>query len=464
MPKSFKIPDRSDFPLNFKFGSACSALQIEGELNRKGAGLSNWEHFLRKKPVLQDLKMGNGFYEKFQEDLKIAKTLGLKEFRLSISWSRLQLNGRGDLNHEGLDFYLNLLKSCQDLGLEPWVTLYHWDHPQALEEEGGWTNRDMVEAFSDFAEICMQLFSAYVSKWFIFNEPAVVAGAGHFLGVHAPGRKGMRNFLPCIHHILLAQGRAFRRMKSIDSKAEIGTALSMMPVHVPSLKGSNLKANARVDALMNRLFLEPALGLDYPYEALPWLKKIKKYMEPNDKFEIQVDFDFIGVQTYTRLMVEHKWYIPFIKAQLKTAESRGKLYNAMGWEIYPRAVYEVLVRLKSYKNLPPLYISETGIPLKDELQLGRVEDPKRVKYIKETLFFAKKAMHQGVDLKGIFFWSLTDNVEWIHGNKPRFGLVHVNYRTNERTLKASAHWLKSWLGSKKSEFKQPATAVLGTRE
>lgn len=431
---------------DFAWGVSSSAFQTEGKAGFDGKGSSIWDTFSSDK---RNVKRGENaneatkFVVHYHQDLDLIKWMNFKHFRFSIAWSRIFPSGVGRINRAGVNFYHKLIDGCLKRGIEPWVTLYHWDLPQTLQDKGGWVNRDVINWFSEYISFCMEEFGGKVKHWMILNEPTAFTALGYFMGIHAPGKKGLHNFLPAMHHAALAQAEGGRLIKSINPNVKVGTTFSFSHVESYSLKERDRKAAKRVDALLNRVFLEPLLGMGYPYEELNEFKQVQKYMIDGDEKKMQFKFDFLGVQNYSREVVKYSFWMPIVKAKLVTARKRKVLQTAMGWENYPKALYHVLKRLQAYEKIPPLVVTETGIALEDNLaKEGIVEDKVRIEFYKKSISFAKKAKEEGVDLQGYFAWSLTDNFEWAEGYRPRFGLIYIDYEKQKRVPKNSAFWFR----------------------
>ena len=449
-----------DFGKDFIWGVSTSAYQVEGAHDIDFKGPSIWDEFSNKKKNIAFNHNGNtacNFYQHYAEDLKLMQSLGIKNFRFSISWSRILPYGRGLANFKGIDFYNKLIDECLKLGITPWITLYHWDLPLELEKQGGWTNRDIVSWFSDYVALCVKKFGDRVHHWMVLNEPLVFTGAGYFLGLHAPGKKGLSNFLAATHHATLCQAEGARVIKSIYPNAQVGTTFSCSHVDPYSPSNKDVEAAKRIDVLLNRLFIEPSLGLGYPYKRLPLINRIEKYMKPNDEKLLAFNFDFIGLQNYTREIVKYSFFTPFMKAAIVKAEKRNVPLTAMNWEIYPDGIYHILKLYNEYPGIKKIIITENGAAFRDELIDGKVNDIQRIEfydgYIKQVL----KAKQEGVKVEGYFSWSFTDNFEWAEGYAPRFGLVYVDFRTQQRVLKESAHWFKKFLAQQHPVKKQVLT-------
>ncbi len=447
-----KLPDsdllRSQFDDDFLWGVSTAAFQIEGAHDSDGKGLSIWDVFTNRKNRIkggQRVGMACDFYNRYQSDVQLISDLNIPNFRFSISWSRILPFGEGAVNQAGIDYYNNLINSLLDKGIEPWVTLYHWDLPQALEDRGGWTNRDVVLWLSNYAQICATHFGDRVKKWMVVNEPSVFTGAGYFLGIHAPGKRGINNYLKAIHHVTLATTAAAKVLRKEVANAAIGTTFSCTYIQSATSSERDQAAAKRVDTLLNRTFIEPILGLGYPLNDLPVLKKMQKYMHPEDAENLSFDFDFIGIQCYTREVVKASYLTPYIGATLVSAKKRKMPTTEMGWEVYPESIYEMIKRFNSYEGIRQLIITENGSSFPDTVFEGEVHDEKRVQYLRDHLRHVLLAKKQGYKLDGYFVWTLTDNFEWAEGYHPRFGLIHVNFETQERIVKTSGKWYRDFL-------------------
>jgi len=442
---------KGDFGDDFAWGVSTAAFQIEGAHTDDGKGISIWDEFSKKKGKIRGghhAEIACDFYNRYQEDIHLMKKMNIPNYRFSIAWPRILPNGVGAINEAGIRFYSNIIDTCIRLGIEPWITLYHWDLPQALENKGGWTNRAIINWFEEFVTVCIQHFGDRVKHWMVLNEPVAFTGAGYFFGKHAPGKWGLKYFLPAVHHATLCMGRGARLIKKLLPEAKVGTTFSHSVMEPISLKTRHINALKRADAIMNRLFLEPILGMGYPMDEVKALRNLKKYMLPGDEAEMAYDFDFIGLQTYTREYIQFSLLMPYVWANIVEPKKRGvKKTTVMDWEVYPPSIYMALRRLHSYPNIPPLIITENGAAFEDEVSNGRVHDMERIAYLKEHIHEVLKAKQEGIDVRGYFVWTLTDNFEWAEGYFPRFGLVHVDFDTQERIIKESGKWYAEWLGS-----------------
>jgi len=441
---------RSDFSADFHWGVSTAAYQIEGAYNIGGKGPSIWDVFTNAKGNIPSGETGNhtcDFYHRYVHDLVIMSGLGIPNYRFSISWSRLFPNGTGKVNPEGLAYYNSVIDLCLELNIEPWITLYHWDLPQALEDQGGWNNRRIVNWFSDYVAFCIEQFGDRVKRWMVMNEPLAFTGAGYFLGVHAPGKKGLGNFLSAAHHAALCQAEGGRIIRSLRSDCKVGTTFSGAHVEPFTDQDIDVFASAKVDALLNRIFIEPLLGLGYPLGDLKVLQRLEKYVLQHDEARLQFDMDFIGVQSYTREVVKHSYFVPFVNARIIKAGKRAVTTTAMNWEVYPESIYQMLKKYSSYQRMPEILVTENGAAFPDEVVDGKVNDVQRIDYLQSHMHQVLKARNEGVNVNGYFIWSFTDNFEWAEGFHPRFGLIHIDFKTQKRIIKASGDWFRRFLSS-----------------
>lgn len=437
-----------DFPPDFVWGVSSAAYQIEGAHDTAGKGPSIWDRFVSQKGNIYKGHHGRqacDFYHRYRDDILLMKSMNIKNFRFSLAWTRILPQGTGHTNPKGLEFYDRVIDFCLECGITPWITLYHWDLPLSLEEKGGWTNRDVLGWFENYATICAEHFGDRAKNWMVLNEPMVFTGAGYFLGVHAPGRKGLKNFLPAVHHASLCQAIGGRILRQLVPEAHIGTTFSCSQITPYSQNRKNLKAADRADALLNRLFIEPSLGMGYPTESVPVLKRIEKYMHPEDTENCRFEFDFIGIQNYTREVVRHSITVPYLRAKIVKATRRKVLTTLMDWEVYPPSIYHMILKFASYKGVQKVIVTENGAAFEDRLNEGEVIDGDRTRFLKDYLRQVYKAQKEGHKVAGYFVWTFTDNFEWAEGYYPRFGLVHVDFKTQKRTPKASGKWYSHFL-------------------
>lgn len=443
---------KSAFGNEFVWGVAMASFQNEGAWDLDGKGESIWDKFSHKKNRIADRQNADDaceFYHRFEEDILLAKSLNFTTFRFSISWSRILPHGIGQVNVAGLEFYQRVVDCCLENGLEPFVTLYHWDLPQVLEDRGGWTNREIINWFSEYCEVVTREFSGKIKHWMVLNEPAGFVGLGYMTGYHAPGRMGMGNFLPAIHHATMCQAEGARIIRKNVADAVIGTTFSCSFIEPLTQKNTDIQAAKRTDALLNRLFLEPALGLGYPVKELPFLNKmVKKYVRKDDMEKLAFDFDFIGLQNYFKVVVRHAWWMPYLGAsEVKPHKRNVRELTDMGWEISPDGIFQILNQLSQYQGIKQIIITENGAAFKDNLTNERVNDSERIAFYESYLQHVLRAKESGVKVNGYMAWTLTDNFEWTEGYKPKFGLVHIDFKTQKRTIKDSGKWFREFLSS-----------------
>lgn len=438
----------ADFGNDFSWGIATAAYQIEGAYNKDDKGPSIWDEFTARKGTIskgQDGKIACDFYHRYKEDILLMKSMNVTNFRFSLSWSRILPDGYGKVSQSGIDFYNRVIDFCLESGITPWITIYHWDLPQALETKGGWTNRDILGWFEEFVQVCVKSFGDRVKHWMVLNEPMVFTGAGYFLGIHAPGEKGLRNFLPAVHHAVLCQAIGGKVIRELAEKAIVGTTFSCSEITPYSNRPKDIRAAQKADALLNRMFIEPTLGMGYPYKSLPILKKLDRYRKTNDDVIMTFDFDFIGVQNYTREVVKHSYLVPHIRAKIVKATERAVKTTAMDWEVHPPSLYKMIAKFDAYPNVKNIIITENGAAFEDKLNKGKIHDKERLSFIKDHLQQVYKAKNEGLCISGYFVWTLMDNFEWAEGYTPRFGLVYTDFESQKRILKSSGVWYRNFL-------------------
>jgi beta-glucosidase len=439
----------SSFGDEFLWGVVIAAAQNEGAHNSYGKGPSIWDTFSRRSGKIKGSHkpyIACDFFHRYKDDLLLVKALGFKIFRFSISWARILPEGTGKINKEGIAFYHRVIDECLKLDLIPYITLYHWDLPAALDKEGGWTSHLFLKWFNRFVSCCAEEFGAKVKNWIILNEPFGFTSLGYMLGKHAPGKRGLNNFFPAIHNAALAQAEGGRIIRSLVPKAHIGTTFSCSEIIPFSDKETDILAANRVDILLNRLFIEPALGLGYPRDDFRFLEKLELYNK-SWKYtkRMQFDFDFIGLQNYFPIVVKYNSFIPIIQAVDVKAATRKVSHTAMGWEINPESFYRVLKRFWSYNGVKEIIVTENGAAFKDKLVNGEIKDDQRIDYFQNHLHALLKAKKEGINITGYFAWTLMDNFEWSEGYNARFGLIHVDFKTQLRTIKNSGYWFRDFL-------------------
>ena len=440
--------NRKLFGDDFAWGVSTAAFQVEGACDAHGKGASIWDVFVSRPGKVKsghNASVACDFYNQYQQDIDLVKQLNIPNFRFSISWTRILPMGTGAINQAGIDHYNKVINYCLQNGVEPWVTLYHWDLPHELELKGGWTNRESVDWFTAYVKICAENFGDRVKHWMVMNEPGVFTGAGYFLGIHAPGRTGLKNFLPAIHHVVLSIVAGAKQLRQILPAAQIGCTFSCSYIEPRSVKAKDAGAAKRVDALLNRLFIEAVSGYGYPLADVPALKGIAKYILPGDEQNMKFDFDFTGIQNYTREIVKYSLFTPYISAALVKAEHRGVPLTEMKWEVYPPAIYQMIKKFSAYPEIKRLIITENGAAFPDVVIDGEVADTLRVEYLQQHIGQVLKAKNEGCKADGYFVWTLTDNFEWAEGYHPRFGLVYLDFDTQQRIIKLSGRWFADFL-------------------
>ncbi len=445
--KKFNLKPQ-DFGEDFVFGVSSAAYQIEGAHTCDDKGASIWDEFTSKRGTILNNHHGQiacDFYNKFEEDILLMKSMHIKNFRFSLAWSRILPNGIGQVSNAGIDFYNRVIDFCLTCGITPWVTLYHWDLPQALQDKGGWSNREIVSWFEHYVQVCATYFGDRVKNWMVLNEPMVFTGAGYFLGVHAPGNRGLKNFLPAVHHAVLCQALGGRVLHDIVPKAHIGTTFSCSQISPFRPTRRDILAAKKADSLLNRLFIEPSLGLGYPTEHIPALKRIEAYIQPGDLKNAAFDFDFIGIQNYTREMVKHSFFIPYLRAKIVKASKRHVKTTLTNWEVYPPSMYQMIRQFNQYEGIKKLIITENGAAFPDTMVNGVIDDTERLEYLQSYLQQVYKAKKDGLNVEGYFVWTFTDNFEWAEGYHPRFGLVYTDFESQKRLVKSSGKWYSSFL-------------------
>lgn len=439
----------ADFGENFVWGVAISAAQNEGAYNDYGKGRSIWDQYSARRGKIKGgakPHVACDFYHRYKDDLLLAKALGFNSFRFSISWPRVLPEGIGRINKEGIAFYHRVIDECLKLGLRPYITLYHWDLPYELEKQGGWTSHHINRWFSRYATLCAEEYGNKVKDWIIMNEPFGFTSLGYMLGRHAPGKIGLTNFLPVVHHVALAQAEGGKIIRNNVAFANIGTTFSCSEIIPYTNKPEDIAAANRVDLLFNRLFIEPLLGKGYPDDDFKLMEKLEKHNRAwRYRERLQFDFDFIGLQNYFPLVVKYNPLIPYVQASEVKATSRKVPVTSMGWEINPGSFYNILNKFWEYEGVKKIIVTENGAAFKDVLLNGVIDDAQRIRYYEQYLHALLRAKQNGVNIAGYFAWTLMDNFEWSEGYKARFGLVHVDFKTQLRTIKNSGYWFRDLL-------------------
>lgn len=440
---------KDDFGNDFKWGVSTAAYQIEGGHNADGKGISIWDDFSQKRKKIFSNDNGNiacNFYEHYADDIALIHKLHIPNYRFSISWSRILPQGIGVINYKGIDFYNKVIDFCLELGIEPWITLYHWDLPQTLQQKGGWANREIIHWFGYFVDCCLKNFGDRVKHWMVLNEPMVFTGAGYFLGVHAPGKKGLSNFLAATHHAALCQAEGGRIIKALHSDCKVGTTFSYSHIEpYRRYEEKDVLAAVKADAMLNRMFLEPLLGLGYPTNDIKIMRRIERFMKPQDEKMLAFDMDFVGLQNYTRELVTHAPLMPFVKVKIIKASKRNVHHTLMDWEVHPPSIYKALKWYNSYPQIKEIIVTENGAAFTDSHADGIVDDINRTFFLQQYIAQVLRAKKEGMKVGGYFVWTLMDNFEWAEGFYPRFGLVYVDFKTQQRVIKNSGKWYSGFL-------------------
>jgi beta-glucosidase len=427
------------------WGAATASYQVEGAVAADGRGESIWDRFARTPGAIADGSDGRvacDHFHRYREDVALMRELGLDAYRFSIAWPRVVPGGDGPVNAAGLDFYDRLVDCLLEHGIEPVATLYHWDLPQALEDRGGWPVRSTVDAFTAYAEAVCARLGDRVSTWITQNEPWVISWLGYGLGEHAPGRRSTRDAVAAGHHVLLAHGRALEVLRRDAPAARAGVTIDL--VDVQPLGEDDADAARMEDGTRNRWFLDPVLRGSYPEDVLAVLDGLGPPVEDGDLRCISAPLDFLGVNYYTRAVVR----ADTATGRPTVVELDGVERTSMGWEVYPEGLRRVLVRLHDEYAPPPLMVTENGAAALDVWGPGgRFADASRVAYLRRHVDAVGQAIADGVDVSGYFVWSLLDNFEWAYGYTQRFGLVHVDYDTLERTPKDSFRWYRDHIAA-----------------
>lgn len=431
------------FPRGFVWGAATASYQIEGGFNQDGKGASIWDTFSHIPGRIANGDTGDtacDHYHRYAEDCEIMKQIGLKAYRFSISWPRVLPDGRGVINNAGLDFYDRLVDTLLSHRIEPYVTLFHWDLPQVLQDEGGWYNRDTAGYFADYAALMTKRLGDRVRKWITINEPRTFAVKGNLTGEHAPGLTDRKVACQAAHNMLLGHGLAMQAIRGADPDSEVGIAVGLAPKEANNDSPEAIAAAELRWKLDDAWFLDPLFRGCYPPEAIEALGKDAPQAKPGDFAVTAQKMDFLGVNYYFRILTG---------SDGKTvAPPKNARKTAMGWEICPEAFGRLLTQLQNdYYGLPPIFITENGAAFDDKAANGQVHDPQRVEFMRDHLTELRDAMRRGISVKGYFAWSLMDNFEWACGYAKRFGLVHVDFKSQKRILKDSAHWYSRVIAS-----------------
>ncbi|HEY2172653.1 MAG TPA: GH1 family beta-glucosidase [Mycobacteriales bacterium] len=456
------MPDREpiNFPADFLWGTATASYQIEGGVDEDGRGRSVWDTFAHTPGKIQGGDTGDvacDHYHRYPEDVALMRELGVNAYRFSLAWPRFQPDGRGELNPGGVAFYDRLLDELLGAGIRPWVTLYHWDLPQALEDAGGWPVRETALRFADYAAAVHARFADRIGDWTTLNEPWCAAFLGYASGHHAPGRQDPAAAVRAAHHLMLGHGLAVEAMRSARADLNYGITLNLYPTDAASDAAADVDAARRIDGISNRIFLDPILRGRYPADVLADLAPIAgtDHILDGDEKQIGLPLNVLGVNYYSRHVVRAAQggttaapNSTWVGSEDVEKVDTGRPTTAMGWDIDDDGLYDILTRVAREYDAPPLYVTENGAAFDDVLDVdGAVHDPERIDYLDSHFRAAHRAIRDGVDLRGYFVWSLTDNFEWAWGNSRRFGLIHLDYATQRRTVKDSGRWYAGVTGT-----------------
>jgi beta-glucosidase len=445
------------FPSDFLWGAATSAYQIEGAVREDGRAPSIWDRFAARPGAIYAGHTGEvatDHYHRMVEDVALMARLNLRIYRFSISWPRILPQGDGPVNQRGLDFYERLVDNLLARGIQPLVTLYHWDLPAALEDRGGWLTRETALAFADYAEVVVRRLGDRIRWWITHNEPWCSSYLGHALGIHAPGVRDKQLAVHAGHHILLSHGLAVQRLRAhLPAEARVGIALDFYPVYAADQRPETMQAVQRADTFRNRWFLDPLFRASYPEQLFSDLGVAPPLIQSQDLALIAAPLDFLGVNYYSRMVVRanHQGH------QRETGDDPGyevleripgSAYTEMGWEIFPEGLERILTRLHREYAPQALLVTENGAAFEDHWHGGEsVHDWQRINYLQAHIEALARVLSQQVPLKGYIVWSLLDNFEWAFGYSKRFGLVYVDYPTQRRIIKDSGRWYASFIAS-----------------
>jgi beta-glucosidase len=438
--------DTSSFPQDFVWGAATASYQIEGAAHEDGRGESVWDRFCATPGKVRNADSGEiacDFYHRYRDDVALMRELGLDAFRFSISWPRILPAGRGSVNEAGLDFYDRLVDELLAQEIEPFVTLFHWDTPQALEDAGGWSERETAEAFVEYTQAVAGRLGDRVRHWITHNEPWVHAWIGHAWGVHAPGRTSETDAVAAAHHLLLSHGWAVQEIRRSSPDARVGITLNLGHAYPATDTPEDEAAAWQVDGEGNRWFLDPLFRGAYPADLLERNETVAPFVRDGDLEAISVPLDFLGVNNYFRFVVSAGAEGPRME---RNSEAE---HTDMGWEVYPDGLQHLLVRVARDYGPPAIYVTENGAAFGDvRVHDGHVHDPERTAYLESYIGAVSRAIAEGAPIKGYFVWSLLDNFEWAYGYSKRFGIVYIDYPTLERVPKDSFYWYRDFIASR----------------
>jgi beta-glucosidase len=435
-------------PDDFRFGAATAAYQIEGAVREGGRGESIWDRFTREPGRVERGETGDvacDHYHRWREDLDLMARLGVESYRFSIAWPRLFPGLDGRVNEAGVDFYRRLVEGLVERGVEPLATLYHWDLPQVLQDRGGWAERDTARRFAEYASVAYERLGDLVTRWITVNEPWVVAFPGHAQGTKAPGIRDWPTALRAGHHVLLAHGLAVRALRELRPGAQVGITLNLAPVYPGTRLPHDAEAAQRMDGYLNRWFLDPVYRGRYPADMLELYERRFGPLECLRDGDLDVasePTDFLGVNYYSPMRVRAAADGQLGMASVAPVGAR----TAMGWEIHPAGLREVLLRLRDDYGNPAVHVTENGASFQDPpASDGVVNDPERTAYLEQHLAEVRRAIDEGANVRGYYVWSLLDNFEWEQGYDKRFGIVSVDFESQRRVPKQSGLWYRDYI-------------------
>lgn len=447
--RPLQFPSEASFPKEFYWGTATASYQIEGAWKEDGKGESIWDRFAHAPGKIKNGDTGDlacDSYHRWRDDIALMRAMNLNSYRFSISWPRIQPSGTGAANAKGVDYYSRLVDALLAAHIRPMVTLYHWDLPQAMDEAGGWLNRDTASRYADYVQLVVQALGDRVTDWMLFNEPSVFTYSGYLVGEHAPGHASIFDFLRATHVVNLAHGAGFRALKAVRPSARVGTAFNMSACEPATDSDADKLAAERAHAITNVWFLEPALHGRYP-EAFTFLPESVMRIKSGDMEKVRAPLDFVGINLYVRTIASgvgtvervtnlQDWLYP-----VKMDGGHDGPKTDIGWEVWPKALYDMVMRITRDYNRPAIEITESGCAYSDAPDAsGVIRDARRIAYHREYLAALSQAMTEGADVRGYHAWSLLDNFEWAEGYSQRFGLSYVDYKSLSRTIKDSGRW------------------------
>lgn len=450
---------RIEFPKDFLWGSATASYQVEGAVNQDGKGITSWDKYYHMPNRKYNGDISSDHYNQFKEDVKLMKGINQKTYRFSVSWARILPNGKDDINKKGLQFYDDLVDELLANNIEPNLTLYHWDMPQALMETGGWLNRENIDYFEDYARILFSHFRGRVKLWSTINEPASEVIEGYIQGTHPPLVKNYAKALQVSHHFNLAHARVVKLFKEMGIEGKIGIALNPLPIHSASDKEEDKIAAEKAYAFHSDWYISPVMAGKYPEKMFKECQE--KYNSPKIQagdMELirEAKIDYLGINYYMRKVVAHNPNsIGNIDDAFKYVRVKDGIYTDWGWEIYPQGLYELLSKIQNDYGKIDFYITENGMGFADkEEENGEVIDNDRLDYIKQHIIQVHRCLENNISIKGYYVWSAIDLLSWTSGYEKRYGLIKVDFKTLERSIKKSGRWYAKFIANNAMEYNQ----------